>query len=61
MRFFRLMVFANFIFSLGFAQAPMEVSPSYTTFKTSTAPTIDGKIEKEFGERQSGQKHLPTF
>ena len=46
MRFIGLMVLSNFIFSLGFAQAQLEVPSSYTTFKTSTAPTIDGKIEK---------------
>ena len=47
MYFFRLMVFANFIFSFGFGQAQMEVPPSYAVFKTSTAPTIDGKIERK--------------
>ena len=46
MRFFLLMVISNFIFSLGFAQTSMEDPTSYTTFKTSTPPTIDGNIEK---------------
>lgn len=47
MGFFRLMVFANFIFSFGFAQAQLEDPPAYVVVKTATAPTIDGKIEKK--------------
>jgi hypothetical protein len=40
-------VFANFIFSFGFAQTQMEVPSSYSIFKTATAPTIDGTIERK--------------
>ena len=47
MRFFHLLVFANFIFSFGFAQTQMEVPSSYSIFKTATAPTIDGTIERK--------------
>jgi hypothetical protein len=47
MRFFHLTVFANFIFSFGFAQTQLEVPSSYAIFKTATAPTIDGTIERK--------------
>jgi hypothetical protein len=47
MRFFHLTVLANFIFSLGFAQAQLEDPPAYVVVKTATAPTIDGTIERK--------------